>query len=166
MLTLPSRLVIQLRRYASTNVSHMVSNILPVPYHICHDEHAGDHVYHYPECFEKQCYPCFFDAKDRHSRTILIGVAHDMSCGPCPDAFDASYHGRLIQTAKARPANQATAITAYLIFLRRGILDQVLAMLFPVYLTYLFALQHHFDLCPYLRLNICLIQEPTHVRIL
>ena len=123
-------------------------------------------MYHYPECFEKQCYPCFFDAKDGHSRTILIGVAHDMPSGSGPDAFYASYHCRLTQIARANPANQATAITAYLIFLRRGILDQVLAMLFPVYLTYLFALQHHFDLCPYLRLNICLIQEPTHVRIL
>jgi hypothetical protein len=137
----------------------MVSNILPVPYHICHDEHAGDHVYHYPECFEKQCYPCFFDAKDGHSRTILIGVAHDMPSGSGPDAFYASYHCRLTQIARANPANQATAITAYLIFLRGDILDQVLAMLFPVYLTYLFALQHHFDLCLDVCINIAVLKR-------
>ncbi len=132
MLTLPSLLVIQFLRYASTNVSHMVSNILPVPYNICYDEAASYHMYHYPESLEAKCYPCFSYGKDGNPGTILIGVAHDMASGSGPDSFNAAYHGRLTQITRANPANQATAITAYLIFLRRDILDQVLAMLFPV----------------------------------
>jgi hypothetical protein len=110
----------------------MVSNILPVPYNICYDEAASYHMYHYPESLEAKCYPCFSYGKDGNPGTILIGVAHDMTCGSSPDAFDAADHGRLNHMAQATPANHAIAITAYLIFLRRDILDQVLAMLFPV----------------------------------
>jgi len=55
-----------------------------------------------------------------------------MASGPGPDAFDASYHDRLIHITKYNPASQVAAITAYLILLRRNILDQVLAMFFPV----------------------------------
>jgi len=87
---------------------------------------------HYPESLEKQCYPCFSYREDGHPRTIFIGVAHDMSRGSGPDSLNASYHGRLIHIAKPKPATHATVITAYLIFLRVDILDQVLAMLFPV----------------------------------
>jgi hypothetical protein len=123
-----------------------------VPYDIGYDEPASDHMYNDPESLEAQCHSGFFHREYGHTRTILIGVSHDMTSGPGPDAFYASYHCRLIQIARANPANQATAITAYLIFLRGDILDQVLAMLFPVYLTYLFALQHHFDLC----LDVCI----------
>lgn len=110
----------------------MVSNILPMPYDIGHDEKTSDHVYNYPESLEAQCHSRFFYSEYGDSRTIFIGFAHDMTSGPGPDAFYAAYHGRLIQTAKVMPANHSTEITAYLIFLRRGILDQVLAMLFPV----------------------------------
>ena len=118
MLTLPSRLVIQFLRYASTNVSHMVSNILPVPYHICHDEAASYHMDHDPESLEAECYPCFSYGKDGHSGTVFIGIAHDMASGSGPDAFYTTDHGRLIHIAKPKPANHITAITAYLIFLR------------------------------------------------
>ena len=128
MLTLPSRLVIQLRRYASTNVSHMVSNILPVPYDICYDEPAGHHVYHYPEGFEEQSHPGFLHCEYGHSRAVFVSVAHDMTCGSGPDAFNATHHCRLIHIAMARPAHHNTEITAYLIFLRRDTLDQVLAI--------------------------------------
>jgi hypothetical protein len=110
----------------------MVSNILPMPYDIGHDEKTSDHVYNYPESLEAECHPCFSYGKDGNPGTIFISVAHDMTCGPGPDAFDASYHGRLNHMVQATPADHAIAITAYLIFLRRDILDQVLAMLFPV----------------------------------
>ena len=110
----------------------MISNILPMPYDIGHDEKTSDHVYNYPESLKEECYPCFSYGQDGHSGAIFISVAHDMACGPCPDSLNTSYHGRLIHIAKAKPANHKTAITAYLIFLRRGILDQVPAMLFPV----------------------------------
>lgn len=103
-----------------------------MPYDIGHDEKTSDHVYNYPESLEAECYPCFSYGKDGNPGTIFIGVAHDMASGPGPDAFDASDHGRLNHMAQATPANHAIAITAYLIFLRRGILDQVPAMLFPV----------------------------------
>jgi hypothetical protein len=89
-------------------------------------------VYHYPEGFEAQCHSCFFHSEYGHSGPVFVGVAHDMTSGPGPDSFDASDHGRLIHITKYNPANQVAAITAYLIFLRCGILDQVLAMLFPV----------------------------------
>jgi hypothetical protein len=82
-----------------------------------------------------------------------------MASSSGPDSFNAAYHGRLTQITRANPANQATAITAYFIFLRGGILDQVLAMLFPVYLTYLFALQHHFDLCLDVCINIAVFKR-------
>ena len=110
----------------------MVSNILPVPYHVCYDEAASYHMDHNPECLEAQCYSRFFHSEYGHPGTVFIGLAHDMTSGSGPDAFDASYHGRLNHMAQATPVNHAIAITAYLIFLRRGILDQVLAMLFPV----------------------------------
>jgi hypothetical protein len=55
-----------------------------------------------------------------------------MARGSGPDSLNASYHGKLNHTTQARPATHATVITAYLIFLRVDILDQVLAMLFPV----------------------------------
>ena len=87
---------------------------------------------HYPESLEAECHPCFSYGKDGNPRTIFISVAHDMTCGSGPDSLNASYHGRLIHIAKPKPANHKTAITVYLIFLRLGILDQVLAMLFPV----------------------------------
>jgi hypothetical protein len=103
-----------------------------MPYDIGHDEKTSDHVYNYPECLEAQCHSGFFHREYGHTRTIFIGFAHDMASGPGPDAFDASYHGRLNHMAQATPADHAIAITAYLIFLRRDILDQVLAMLFPV----------------------------------
>ena len=122
MLTLPSRLVIQFLRYASISVSHMVSNILPVPYHICYYEAASDLMDHYPESLEAECYPCFSYGQDGNPRTIFISVAHDMTCGPGPDSLNASYHGRFIHIANPKPANHKTAITVYLIFLRRGIL--------------------------------------------
>ena len=110
----------------------MVSNILPVPYNICYDEAASYHMYHYPESLEAQWHSCFSYGQDGHSGTIFISVAHDMASGPGPDAFDASYHDRLIHITKYNPASQVAAITAYLILLRRNILDQVLAMFFPV----------------------------------
>ena len=110
----------------------MVSNILPVPYHVGYYEAASDHMDHDPESLEAKCYPCFSYGQDGHSRTIFISVAHDMTCGSGPNSLNASYHGRLIHITKVKPANHAIAITAYLIFLRRGILDQMLAMLFPV----------------------------------
>ena len=103
-----------------------------MPYDIGHDEKTSDHVYNYPECLEAQCHSGFFHREYGHTRTIFIGVSHDMASGPGPDAFDASYHGRLNHMAQATPADHAIAITAYLIFLRRDILDQVLAMFFPV----------------------------------
>ena len=103
-----------------------------MPYDICHDEAASYNMYHYPEGFEKQSHPGFFHSEYGHTRTILVGLTHDMTSGPGPDAFDASDHGRLNHMAQATPADHAIAITAYLIFLRRDILDQVLAMLFPV----------------------------------
>ena len=87
---------------------------------------------HDPESLEAECYPCFSYGKDGHSGTVFIGIAHDMASGSGPDAFYTTDHGRLIHIAKPKPANHITAITAYLIFLRRGILDQMLAMLFPV----------------------------------
>ena len=87
---------------------------------------------HYPESLETKCYPCFSYSEDRDSRTIFIGVPHDMARGSGPDSLNASYHGKLNHTTQARPATHATVITAYLIFLRVDILDQVLAMLFPV----------------------------------
>ena len=110
----------------------MISNILPMPYDIGHDEKTSDHVYNYPECLETQCHSRFFHSEYGYPGTVFIGLTHDMTSGSSPDTFDASYHGRLIQMAKAMPANHITAITAYLIFLRRDILDQVLAMWFPV----------------------------------
>jgi hypothetical protein len=51
-----------------------------------------------------------------------------MPSGSGPDSLNASYHGKLIHITKAKPANHATAITAYLIFLRRDIFDQVPAI--------------------------------------
>ena len=105
---------------------------LPVPYHVGYDEATSDHMDHDPESLETQCYPGFSHGQDGNPGTILIGVTHDMTCGSSPDTFYAADHGRLNHMAQATPANHATAITAYLIFLRRGILDQVLAMLFPV----------------------------------
>ena len=110
----------------------MISNILPMPYDIGHDEKASDHMYNYPECLEAQCHSRFFHSEYGHSGTVYISLAHDMTCGPGPDSLNTSYHGRLIHIAKAKPANHKTAITEYLIFLRRCILDQVPAMLFPV----------------------------------
>jgi hypothetical protein len=103
-----------------------------VPYDIGYDEPASDHMYNDPESLEAQCHSGFFHREYGHTRTIFIGFAHDMTCGSGPDAFNASDHGRLNHMAQATPANHAIAITAYLIFLRRDILDQVLAMLFPV----------------------------------
>jgi hypothetical protein len=87
---------------------------------------------HNPECLEEQSHSCFSYGQYGHSRTVFIGVAHDMPSGPGPDSFNAAYHGRLIHITKPKPANHKTAITAYLIFLRVDILDQVLGMLFPV----------------------------------
>ena len=87
---------------------------------------------HDPECLEAQCHSRFFHSEYGYPGTVFIGFAHDMTSGPGPDAFDASYHDRLNHITKYKPANQMAAITAYLIFLRRDILDQVLAMLFPV----------------------------------
>jgi hypothetical protein len=87
---------------------------------------------HDPECLEAQCHSRFFHSEYGHSGTVYISLAHDMTCGPGPDSLNTSYHGRLNHITQATPANQAIAITAYLIFLRRDILDQVLAMLFPV----------------------------------
>ena len=103
-----------------------------MPYDIGYDEPASDHMYNDPESLEAECYPCFSYGQDGHSRTIFISVAHDMTCGSGPDSLNTSYHGRLNHMAQATPADHAIAITAYLIFLRRDILDQVLAMLFPV----------------------------------
>ena len=103
-----------------------------MPYDIGHDEKTSDHVYNYPESLKEECYPGFFHSEYGHPGTVFVGLAHDMTSGSGPDAFDASYHGRLNHMAQATPANHAIAITAYLIFLRRDILDQVLAMLFPV----------------------------------
>ena len=103
-----------------------------MPYNIGHDEKTRDHVYNYPESLKAECHPCFSYGKDGNPRTIFVGIAHDMTCGSGPNSLNASYHGRLIHITKVKPANHAIAITAYLIFLRRGILDQMLAMLFPV----------------------------------
>ena len=106
----------------------MVSNILPVPYDICYNESASDHMDHYPERFEAECDPCFSYGQDRHSRTVFVSVSHDMACSSGPDAFNAPHHCRLIHIAMARPAHHNTEITAYLIFLRVDTLDQVLAI--------------------------------------
>jgi hypothetical protein len=89
---------------------------------------------HYPESLETQCYSCFFHSEYGYPRAIFIGLTHDMASGPGTDSFNAAYHGRLIHITKAKPATHATAITPYLIFLHGDILDQVLAMLFLVYL--------------------------------
>jgi hypothetical protein len=96
----------------------MISNILPMPYDIGHDEKTSDHVYNYPECLEAQCHSRFFHSEYGHPRTVFVGLAHDMTSGPGPDAFDASDHVRLIHITKYNPASQVAAITAYLIFLR------------------------------------------------
>jgi hypothetical protein len=103
-----------------------------VPYDIGYDEPASDHMYNDPESLEAQCHSGFFHREYGHTRTILVSVAHDMTCGSGPDTFYAAYHGRLNNITKYKPANHTTVIIAYLIFLRRGILDQMLVMLFPV----------------------------------
>jgi hypothetical protein len=65
-----------------------------------------------------------------HIRLILTDWQGDCQSlfGDRNPLFQSKHHCRLIQIAKSMPANHATAITAYLIFLRVGTLDQVLAI--------------------------------------
>ena len=51
---------------------------------VCHDEETGYHVYDHPERFKEQGYLCFFQSQYRNIGPVIIGIAHEMTCGPSP----------------------------------------------------------------------------------
>ena len=86
---LPSLLVIQLRLYASTNISQQVSNILivPVSYNASNNKATGYNVYYNPKRFEKQGYSGFSQSEDWYIWAVMIGLTHQVPSGPGPDLF-------------------------------------------------------------------------------
>lgn len=64
-----------------------------MPYSVCNNKSTRDHVYYNPESLEKQGQSSFFQGKNGHIRSVMIGIAHEVASGSGPDFFQ-SFHSR------------------------------------------------------------------------
>jgi hypothetical protein len=73
--------------------------IVPVSYCVGYDETTGHNVYYNPKRFEKQGYSGFSQSENRHIRTVMITLTHQVPGGPGPDFFYAVHNLQASQSS-------------------------------------------------------------------